>query len=160
MSLSVLKCRPTLRKVCISFNPLLPVGIIRWRACCACNPPRTPPAHSHRTYALRLFHLLIIPPYYPRRCEEPNAVCTLKLKVKMFTELPFLWHEIYLNVYLPYILYELTGRLVASLPIEINTDGGYAIGNSLHHKIINENLLNQAHIFQWKVTKRRSPILD
>ena len=68
------------------------------------------------------------------------------LKVKMFTELPFVWHEIYLNMYLSCILYELTGRVVASLPIEINTTGEYTVGNSLHDKIINENFLKQTQI--------------
>jgi hypothetical protein len=43
-------------------------------------------------------------------------------------------------------MYELTGRVVASLPIEINATGGYTIGNSLHDKIINENFIKQIQI--------------
>jgi hypothetical protein len=64
----------------------------------AASPSSPPPSFTvHESCARLLFHLLRALACDPLHHEQCNVVCTF-LKVKMFAELPFLWHKIYLKM--------------------------------------------------------------
>lgn len=111
------------------------------------TPPTSPSPALYRTVLV----LLVCPTCSPLR----HAILTVVRSLTQFVpciesenvyRAAIFIHEIYLNMYLSCILCALTGRVIGSLPIEINTTDGCTIGNSLHDKIIHENFLNQTQI--------------